>query len=248
MHPQQADPLGGSYPRGLAANLAAQRLERSSQRQQQRRVVAAQESGCGNAGRKSCSSVHPPIRTKSQEDARGESSAVGPAARTPARRATEAELATDPGKTRVVEMAAASWRSSWSNVSIEGLLHENHDRGAGALLGEGSSVFAVLDGHGTEGAALSHLCQRSLFDATRQALVAEGKSAEKAITEAFGRTAAMLPHASVDCRCRLSQTRGGDGCVPAVLSGELPSALPLNLCFLLLPVAVTISLPPTRAP
>jgi hypothetical protein len=55
--------------------------------------------------------------------------------------------------------------------SKEGALHENHDRGAVAILPDRTTVlFACLDGHGAEGASVSGYALRNLLAGCAAAL------------------------------------------------------------------------------
>tara|TARA_B110001452_G_scaffold59012_1_gene45847 strand:- start:250 stop:1158 length:909 start_codon:yes stop_codon:yes gene_type:complete len=92
--------------------------------------------------------------------------------------------------------------------SQEGSLHENHDRGATAVLARGvhgastppAALFAMLDGHGQEGAQVSGFSQKNLFAACTAALAA-GHGPSEAVAYAFEKTAAALEGRSgIDCR------------------------------------------------
>ena len=84
--------------------------------------------------------------------------------------------------------------------SKEGALHENHDRGAAAILPDKATVlFACLDGHGAEGAAVSGYALRNLLAGCASALQA-GKSASDAVHFAFARTSATMMQNVSDCR------------------------------------------------
>ena len=85
-------------------------------------------------------------------------------------------------------------------ASKEGALHENHDRGAVAILPDKSTVlFACLDGHGAEGAAVSGYALRNLLAGAASALQS-GKSASDAVHFAFARTSATMAQNVSDCR------------------------------------------------
>lgn len=75
----------------------------------------------------------------------------------------------------------------------EGALHENHDRGATVILPDGTCLFTCLDGHGAEGASVSGYSTRNLLAGCAAALQ-EGQSPSDAVTSAFARTAATMPH------------------------------------------------------
>jgi len=81
----------------------------------------------------------------------------------------------------------------------EGALHENHDRGATVILPDGTCLFTCLDGHGAEGASVSGYSTRNLLAGCAAALQ-EGQSPSDAVTSAFARTAATMPHNVSDCR------------------------------------------------
>ena len=87
--------------------------------------------------------------------------------------------------------------------SLEGLLHENHDKGAIAQPADSNggklTLLGMLDGHGVEGAGVSHFCQRNLFAAVRASFDA-GKSPHDAMLQAFHETSNKLQASGVDCR------------------------------------------------
>ena len=82
----------------------------------------------------------------------------------------------------------------------EGAMHENHDRGAAAILPDKSTIlFACLDGHGAEGAVVSGYALRNLLAGCASALQA-GKSASDAVHFAFARTSGTMAQNVNDCR------------------------------------------------
>ena len=52
-------------------------------------------------------------------------------------------------------------------VSKEGAMHENHDKGATVILPDRTCLFAVLDGHGADGASVSGFSLRCVHRARR---------------------------------------------------------------------------------
>ena len=88
-------------------------------------------------------------------------------------------------------------------VSKEGAMHENHDKGHAVILPGGTCLFACLDGHGTDGAAVSGFGLRNLLAGAAAALSA-GKAPREAIQYAFEITARGLAEAqakgTVDCK------------------------------------------------
>ena len=88
---------------------------------------------------------------------------------------------------------------AFSIVSLEGALHENHDRGAAAILPDGTALFACLDGHGAEGASVSAYATRNLLAGAASALDL-GKSPTEAVESAFARTSATMAKHVTDCR------------------------------------------------
>lgn len=130
-----------------------------------------------------------------------------------------ATLAAPAGMTLVgAPLVAETSSPAYAVHSKEGSLHVNHDRGATAVLpGEGAALFAMLDGHGQEGALVSGFCQQNLFAAARAALSA-GHAPTEAVRYAFEKTAAALEERSgIDCRFSGSTavlallTRGANG-------------------------------------
>ena len=101
---------------------------------------------------------------------------------------------TETGHAEVPETSSAAFAS----VSREGALHVNHDRGA-ASVGPDGVLFAMLDGHGNEGAAVSTYCQRNLFSAFAAAAAAGLRNVE-AMGTAFAQTAAGLARSGIDAR------------------------------------------------
>ena len=99
-----------------------------------------------------------------------------------------------------VPAVALSSSAAFGVSTREGALHENHDRGAAAILPDCKAVlFACLDGHGAEGAAVSGYALRNLLAGCADAL-RQGKSASDAIHFAYARTSnTMLANVS-DCR------------------------------------------------
>ena len=70
-------------------------------------------------------------------------------------------------------VVAETSSNAYAVCTKEGSLHVNHDRGAAAVLPtEGVALFAMLDGHGQEGAPVSGFSQQNLFGAARAALAA----------------------------------------------------------------------------
>ena len=68
-------------------------------------------------------------------------------------------------------VVAETSSNAYAVCTKEGSLHVNHDRGAAAVLPtEGVALFAMLDGHGQEGAPVSGFSQQNLFGAARAAL------------------------------------------------------------------------------
>jgi len=89
--------------------------------------------------------------------------------------------------------------SAFAVATLEGALHENHDRGAAAILPDGTALFACLDGHGQEGASVSGYATRNLLAGCAAALQ-QGHSASDAITMAYHRTTSTMPQNVSDCR------------------------------------------------
>ena len=92
-----------------------------------------------------------------------------------------------------------SLSGAFAVASLEGALHENHDRGAAAILPDGTALFACLDGHGQEGASVSGYATRNLLAGCAAALQ-QGHSASDAITTAYHRTTSTMPQNVSDCR------------------------------------------------
>jgi len=88
---------------------------------------------------------------------------------------------------------------AFSVASIEGALHENHDKGATVILKDRTCLFAVLDGHGASGAGVSGFCCRNLLASVAAAL-GKGMAVDESITKAFADTAAALKASAVDSR------------------------------------------------
>ncbi len=88
---------------------------------------------------------------------------------------------------------------AYDYMSLEGCMHENHDQGAAAVLPGGTALFATLDGHGAEGAAVSRYCVKNLLAGVAAMLRAE-KTAPEAIEWAFSRTSDTMAQHLTDCR------------------------------------------------
>ena len=98
-----------------------------------------------------------------------------------------------------VPMVPLSTSDAFAVATLEGALHENHDRAAAALLPDGTALFVCLDGHGSDGASVSSYAARNLMGGVAAALQA-GKSPAEALMVAFQRTSATMPHNVKDCR------------------------------------------------
>jgi serine/threonine protein phosphatase PrpC len=99
-----------------------------------------------------------------------------------------------------VPVIALSSSEAFGVASKEGALHENHDRGAAAILPDKSTIlFACLDGHGAEGASVSGYSLRNLLAGCASALQA-GKPVSDAIHFAFARTSSTMAANVTDCR------------------------------------------------
>ena len=201
-----------------ASRMAAARLERSQIRADAaRRMPSSQAYGgfCGtlgthNAGVAGPSTLHSagatPERSKSMEFSAGQMHNALDIGRAPAMAVLPACHAgpSEAGTTMMAEIGVPAVPLSSSDAfgvsSKEGALHENHDRGAAAILPDGATVlFACLDGHGAEGAAVSGYALRNLLAGCASALQA-GKSASDAIHFAFARTSATMAQNVSDCR------------------------------------------------
>ena len=86
----------------------------------------------------------------------------------------------------IVQLSASD---AFAVCSKEGALHENHDRGAAAILPDRSTVlFACLDGHGAEGASVSGYSLRNLLAGCAAALqVSQHERRERRARMAFSR-------------------------------------------------------------
>ena len=98
-----------------------------------------------------------------------------------------------------VPVVPLSTSGAFAVATLEGALHENHDRGATAILPDGSVLFACLDGHGAEGASVSGYGCRNLLAGAASALQ-QGMSASDAVAHAFARTASTMAANVNDCR------------------------------------------------
>ena len=64
---------------------------------------------------------------------------------------------------------AGSSSGAFFVVSKEGAMHENHDKGATVILPDRTCLFAVLDGHGADGASVSGFSLRCVHRETLSA-------------------------------------------------------------------------------
>jgi serine/threonine protein phosphatase PrpC len=214
---------GNHYGAGSASRLAAARLERSQNRADAARKTpntTAQASygsfwggtsgappgpqlGGAAAAMASAPSNAPGLqRTKSVDQAGGilqqqqQQQQQGP----PASNGEGAGSSKVPMAEIGVPAVPLSAGEAFSVCSREGALHENHDRGAVAVLADKSTVlFACLDGHGAEGASVSGYSLRNLLAGAAAALQS-GKPAAEAVQFAFVRTSSTMPHMVNDCR------------------------------------------------
>jgi len=163
-----------------AASLAAARLERSAHRDCKRQAQTSSSSygswfgqdtslSDGRAGCCSTSSAAPSDDTLAERVSRmNMESALGMGAYANRHSVVlDAEQSTVPvssAPAALTELGLPEVHNSSSAafawVSKEGALHENHDQGATAILADRTCLFAVLDGHGADGASVSNFSLR----------------------------------------------------------------------------------------
>ena len=191
-----------------ASRMAAARLERSQIRADAARKAPSSSSAYGafyaNFPAGAPAALGQPERLSNPERSK---SLDFTAAMLPDLASAPAALQPRPGEASTTMMAEIglpavplSSSEAFGVASREGALHENHDRGAVAILPDKSTVlFACLDGHGAEGAAVSGYALRNLLAGAASALQS-GKSASDAVHFAFARTSATMAQNVSDCR------------------------------------------------
>ena len=196
---------------GSASRLAAARLERSQIRAEAARKTPTTSSNSSYGNFWDPNSAQAPA---------GAPSSPNQISNVPGQSATPPAVAGAAGVTLAeigVPIVPLSSSEAFGVCSKEGALHENHDRGAAAILPDRSTVlFACLDGHGAEGASVSGYALRNLLAGCASALQVRVKL-RRCPQSPLSHTAHTHAHMHGYCRALLSHKRP-NAIFPRVLS------------------------------